>query len=151
MCWTPKMTQRPLIMQRVQNEVIEVPKTNDIWWQLVSKYLYCICSNIHNFHINGVVVELVNLKVIYFIVLYFCLVFLRIVYPMLPVSLDCSCVIASSVFSNVYLYNSLHFRHHNNFTMQSKVKYTCWNNHTWTIQRNWQHRVHNTKKNQTKV
>ena len=32
-----------------------------------------------------------------------CCVFLRLVYPMLPVSLDCPFLIAPSVFSNVYL------------------------------------------------
>ena len=37
------------------------------------------------------------------IVLCFCFVFLRLVYPMLPVSLDCPFFIASSVFSDVYL------------------------------------------------
>jgi len=37
------------------------------------------------------------------IVLYFCFVFVRLVYPMLPVSLDCSFFIASSIFSSVYL------------------------------------------------
>ena len=37
------------------------------------------------------------------IVLCFCFVFLRLVYLMLPVSLDCSLLIAPSVFSNVYL------------------------------------------------
>jgi hypothetical protein len=31
-----------------------------------------------------------------------CCVFLRLVYPMLPVSLDSPCLIAPSVFSNVY-------------------------------------------------
>ena len=31
-----------------------------------------------------------------------CFVFLRLVYPMLPVSLDCPILIDSSVFSNVY-------------------------------------------------
>ena len=36
------------------------------------------------------------------IVLCFCIVFLRLVYPMLPVSLDCPFLIAPSVFSNVY-------------------------------------------------
>ena len=36
----------------------------------------------------------------------FCFVFLRLVYPMLPVSLDCSCLITPSVFSNVYLNTS---------------------------------------------
>jgi hypothetical protein len=33
----------------------------------------------------------------------FCIVFLRFVYPMLPVSLDCPFLIVPSVFSNVYL------------------------------------------------
>ena len=37
------------------------------------------------------------------IVLCFCFVFLRLVYPMLSVSLDCPLLIAPSVFSNVYL------------------------------------------------
>jgi hypothetical protein len=37
--------------------------------------------------------------------LWFCFVFVcfRLVYPMLPVSLDCPFLIAPSVFSNVYL------------------------------------------------
>ena len=39
------------------------------------------------------------------IVLCFCFVFLRIVYPMLPVSLYCTFLIVPSVFSNVYLRN----------------------------------------------
>ena len=33
-----------------------------------------------------------------------CCVFLRIVYPMLPISLDCPFFIAPSVFTNVYLH-----------------------------------------------
>jgi len=37
-------------------------------------------------------------------VLCVCFVCLRFVYPMLPVSLDCTFVIAPSVFSNVYLH-----------------------------------------------
>ena len=37
------------------------------------------------------------------IVLCFCLAFLRLVYPMLPVSLDCPFLIAPSVFSYIYL------------------------------------------------
>jgi hypothetical protein len=32
-----------------------------------------------------------------------CCIFLRIVYPMLPVSLNCPFLIAHSVFSNVYI------------------------------------------------
>ena len=36
------------------------------------------------------------------IALCFCFVFLRLVYPMLPVSLDCPFFIAPSIFSNVY-------------------------------------------------
>jgi hypothetical protein len=39
------------------------------------------------------------------IVLCFCFVFLPLVYPMLPVSLDCPYLIALSVFSNVYMQN----------------------------------------------
>ena len=35
-----------------------------------------------------------------------CFVFLRLVYPMLPVSLDCSFLIAPSVFSNVLFWTS---------------------------------------------
>ena len=37
------------------------------------------------------------------IVLYFCFVFLRLVYSMLPGSLDCLFLIVPSVFSNIYL------------------------------------------------
>jgi len=37
-------------------------------------------------------------------VLCFCFVFLRLVYPMFPVSLDCPFLIFLSVFSNVYLF-----------------------------------------------
>ena len=40
---------------------------------------------------------------IYCVVLCFCFVFLRLVYPLLPVSLDCPFLIAPSVFSNVLL------------------------------------------------
>ena len=39
------------------------------------------------------------------IVLCFCFVFLRLVYPMLPVSLVCTFLIVPSVFSNVYIRN----------------------------------------------
>ena len=35
------------------------------------------------------------------------LVCLRLVYPMLPVSLDCPFLIIPSIFSNVYLHTSL--------------------------------------------
>jgi hypothetical protein len=38
------------------------------------------------------------------IVLYFCIVYLRRMYSMLPVSLDCPFLIPTSIFSNVYLY-----------------------------------------------
>jgi hypothetical protein len=37
-----------------------------------------------------------------FCLLCFCFVFHRLVYPMLPISLDCPLLIALSVFSNVY-------------------------------------------------
>jgi hypothetical protein len=40
-----------------------------------------------------------------YIVLYFCFVFLRLMYPMLPVSLDCPFLIGPSVLSNVYFVN----------------------------------------------
>ena len=36
-------------------------------------------------------------------VVFFCFVFLRFVYPLLPVSLDCPFLISPLVFSNVYL------------------------------------------------
>jgi hypothetical protein len=39
------------------------------------------------------------------VVLCFCFVFLRLVYPVLPVSLGCPPLIAPSVLSNVYLSN----------------------------------------------
>jgi hypothetical protein len=40
-----------------------------------------------------------------------CCVFLRLVYPMLPVSLDCPFFIAPSVFSNIYfVVVQLHFK-----------------------------------------
>jgi hypothetical protein len=38
-----------------------------------------------------------------YIVVCFCFAILRLVYPVLPVSLDCSFLLAPSVFSNVYL------------------------------------------------
>ena len=43
------------------------------------------------------------------IVLCFCFVFLRLVYAMLPVSLDCPFLIGPLVFSNVYLVKKLQF------------------------------------------
>jgi hypothetical protein len=65
-----------------------------------------------------------------------------LVYPMLPVSLDCHYLIAPSVFSNVYL---------------SCVLCTLCCQFLWiviiqimTIQRNWQHRVHKTQEKQNK-
>ena len=44
------------------------------------------------------------------IVLCFCLVYLRLVYPTLPVSLECPFLIAHSVFSSVYLFVSYFYR-----------------------------------------
>jgi hypothetical protein len=38
------------------------------------------------------------------IVLCYCFVFLRLLYPVLPVSLDCPFLIAPSVFSNVHFH-----------------------------------------------
>jgi len=43
-------------------------------------------------------------------VLCFCFVFLLLVYPMLPVSLDCPFVIAPLVFSNVYCISSTFYQ-----------------------------------------
>jgi hypothetical protein len=43
------------------------------------------------------------------IVLCFYFICLRVVYPMLPVSLDCSFLIVSSVFSNVYIEYRMRF------------------------------------------
>ena len=40
---------------------------------------------------------------------YLCCVFVRLVYPMLQVSLDFPILIAPSVFSNVYLHSVLRF------------------------------------------
>jgi hypothetical protein len=69
-----------------------------------------------------------------------CSVFLRLVYPMLPVSLGCvvccfslSCVSYFASCSGLFLF----------------VLCTLKKNKTKTIQRNWQHRVHKTKKNKT--
>ncbi len=41
-----------------------------------------------------------------------CCVFLRLVYSMLPVSLDCPFLITPSVFSNVYMCSSTFCIHH---------------------------------------
>ena len=46
----------------------------------------------------------------------FCFVFIRIVYPMLSVSLDCPFLIAPSVFSNVFSNNIFSESHLNQFT-----------------------------------
>ena len=40
-----------------------------------------------------------------------CCVFLRLVYPMLPVSLDCPFLVAPLVFSNVYFIQMLSLTH----------------------------------------
>jgi hypothetical protein len=50
-------------------------------------------------------VESVWLIFLVFCVVFLCFVFvLRLVFPMLPVSLDCPFVISPSVFSNIYLF-----------------------------------------------
>ena len=41
----------------------------------------------------------------------FCFIWLRLVYPMLPVSLDCPFLITPSVFSEVYLYTYMQAKH----------------------------------------
>jgi hypothetical protein len=60
----------------------------------------------------------------------FCYVFLRLVYPMLPVSLDCFCYVFLRLVYPM-LPVSLDCEHGS-----GKQK--------WTIQRNWKHRVHKT-------
>jgi hypothetical protein len=47
----------------------------------------------------------------YCVVLCFCSVFLLLVYPMLPVSLDCPFLIAPSVFSSCNVYLSTNYIH----------------------------------------
>ena len=53
----------------------------------------------------------------------FCFVFLRLLYPMFPVSLDCPFVIATSVFSNVYLWKMLK-QDNNNRTISQIIEDT---------------------------
>ena len=48
-----------------------------------------------------------------------CCVFLRLVYLMLPVSLDCPFLIAPSVFSNVYLHITVRLKEHPGHTSLS--------------------------------
>jgi len=57
-----------------------------------------------------------------YIVLCFCFVFLRLVYPMLSVSLDCPFLFAPSVISNVY-WQDVHRRHLFQVTSKSYVLY----------------------------
>ena len=57
------------------------------------------------------------------IVLCFCFVFLRLLYPMFPVSLDCPFVIATSVFSNVYLWKMVK-QDNNNRTLSQIIEDT---------------------------
>jgi hypothetical protein len=61
----------------------------------------------------------------YCFVLCFCFVLLRLVYPMLPVSLDCHFLIAPSVFSNVYLSVSLDCHFLNASSVFSNVYLFC--------------------------
>jgi hypothetical protein len=64
------------------------------------------------------------------IVVCFCFVFLRLVYPMLPVSLDCSFFIAPFVFYNVYLLQKrvVHTKL-DIYAFTAITGYLCW----WTI------------------
>jgi hypothetical protein len=87
---------------------------------------------------------------------------LCLVYPMLPVSLDCPFLIAPLVFSDVYLscvlctlccqflwivyfwlplWHSLRYTRH----LANKRQRIPKGNQIYTIQRNWQHRVHKTQ------
>jgi hypothetical protein len=56
-----------------------------------------------------------------------CCVFLRLVYPMLPVSLDCPFLIFPSVFSNVYLnnYGQQFHPYFTNYFDIHQIQYTC--------------------------
>ena len=49
----------------------------------------------------------VSLNCLFLITLWYSLTFIHLVYPMLPVSLDCPFLIVPSVFSNVYLFLGL--------------------------------------------
>jgi hypothetical protein len=66
---------------------------------------------------------------------------LRLVYSLLPVSLDCPCLIApSSCVPSVDSFSGLSM-----FDFPFVFYTRRRGNQTWTIQRNWQHRVHKTK------
>jgi len=78
---------------------LQFPHKNDVWIFFTSSGLY-----------GGFVLFTLFLFVCVLwcpthIALCFCFVCLRLVYPMLPVSLDCPFLVASSVFSNVYFIN----------------------------------------------
>jgi hypothetical protein len=56
------------------------------------------------------------------IVLCYCFVFLRLLYPVLPVSLDCPFLIAPSVFSNVHFHIITRFILSNEYRTMKKIK-----------------------------
>ena len=68
-------------------------------------YLRYLCFLVHSGvqHILGCVFILFFLVLCTLCCQFLWIVFLRLVYPMLPVSLDCPFLIAGSVFFNVYL------------------------------------------------
>ena len=77
-------------MQRKKNDVRFINTSMCLWKESCLIHVICVC-----------------LRNTYWcpthIVLCFCLIFLRLVYVMLSVSLDCPLLIASSAFSNVYI------------------------------------------------
>jgi predicted acyltransferase len=85
----------------------------------------------------------------------FCFVCLCLVYLMLPVSLDCPPQIAAAVFSSFLWSDRVFvlfvFVLNKNSVWSSEVRENCSSNLRWTIQRNWQHKVHKTKTNKTKT
>jgi hypothetical protein len=65
--------------------------------------------------------------------------YLRLVWPMLPVSLDCPLLIAPSVFSSSCVANVS--------SVSGLSIVDCpWGNQQWTMQRHWQHWPHKTKR-----
>ena len=55
-----------------------------------------------------------------------CFVFRRLVYPMLPVSLDCPILIAPSVFYNVYLQFVAYLLQEAQCKMITIIEVRCW-------------------------
>ena len=92
--------------------------------QISKRCSVCLCSRYHALFTLFVFVWCPT-----HVVLCFCFIFLRLVYPMLSVSLDCPFFISHSVFSNVYpsIYPSskahLIYRHYQMFEYLFSYKY----------------------------